>query len=171
MAYRYQTHDLTYLFIYLHLLYLSKFLYICSGQILTFVKITTRVQTTGGSTSLPVSSAHLLVWYGPKRKASGLTPSLHLIRHHLPRAARLSGTPMTNRRIISFWHKNLSRSHSRLQHKEPSGACYFRATYSWIARSLWFTYLTIPPDHPHVINIVTLLYQYGKLWILKDISA
>jgi len=92
---------------------------ICNGQILTFIKITIRVQTSGGSTSLPAGPAHLEVWHGPKRKVSGLAPSQHLIRHHSPGAARLSGTSTTSTRILSCWYKDPSRSQSRIRHEDP----------------------------------------------------
>jgi len=45
--------------------------YKCSGQILTFIKIMTRVQTLRGSTSLPTGPTYLQAWHGPKKKASG----------------------------------------------------------------------------------------------------
>jgi len=88
-----------------------------SGQILTF-KIMTRVRTLEGSTSLPVGPAHLQAWHGSKKKASGLTPNPHPIRHHSTRAAQFSGTPTINTRILSYRHKDLSRSHSRLRHED-----------------------------------------------------
>ena len=59
------------------------------------------VQTSGGFTSLSVGSANLQVRHEPKRKVSRLDPSPHLIRHHSPRVARLSGTPAINTRIFS----------------------------------------------------------------------
>ena len=63
----------------------------CSGQILTLVKITTRVRTPGGFASLPVGASSLtsLTWgeeeslehMGPRRKLRSRS-NPHLIRHH-----------------------------------------------------------------------------------------
>jgi len=145
-------------------------MYYCSGQILTFVKIAIRVQTPEGSTSLPAAPAHLQAWHEPKRKASDLAPSLHLIRHHSPGIAWLSETPTTNTRILSYRHKDPSQSHSRLWYEDPPRARYF-CTYSWIARPSWFTDPTTLSDHLHVLNVVTLLLQCEQLWIMVDISA
>ena len=59
---------------------------------------------------------------GPRR-ASGLALSPHLIRHYIlgsttqPEMCN-SGVPTTNTRILFYQHKDPSRSHSRLWHKD-----------------------------------------------------
>jgi len=42
---------------------------------------------------------------------------------------------------------------------KPLGARYSCAAYSWIAWSPWFTDLVTLSDHPHVINVIALLYR------------
>ena len=89
----------------------------CGGQVLIFVKITTHVQSPEGSTALPAGPVHLQAWQQLNLRDTNNNP--HLIRHHSPGAARLFGTPTTNIRTLSYWHKDPSRSHSKLRHKDP----------------------------------------------------
>ena len=43
--------------------------------------------------------------------------------------------------------------------RKPSGARYSCTTYNWLARSSRFTDPATLSDHPHVLNVVTPLYQ------------
>ena len=102
-----------------------------------------------------------LTW--AQEKASGLVPSLHQLRHYLPGSITqpelhdslkpqqsVQGSPPTGTRPFP--------EPFRAPTRRPSGACYCFATYSWTTRSPRFTDPATLPDHPHVLNVVTVLY-------------
>ena len=102
-----------------------------------------------------------------KKKASGLVPS-----HNWSNITHLE--PLLNRTCTTLQDANnhykdpfLSvwspfQSHPILRHKNILELAT-PATSSWIAWSLWFTDPSMLLDHPHVLNIVTPLYQCGLL--------
>ena len=91
--------------------------------------------------------------HGPKKKASGLAPSPHLIRHHYPDS-------LLNRSCAALLDANNKyKDHFLLVQGpfpeppkaptgKPSGACYSCTTYNWIAWSSWFTDPATLLDHP-----------------------
>jgi len=104
----------------------------CSGQILTLMNITTRVQIPGGFASLPAGPAHYKPNIGPRRKLGPIPEpkfdqtSLTQI-HYSIGVVRLSGMLIIDATI-------LLRATQSSDTKTP-GVCYSCAAYSWMARS------------------------------------
>jgi len=148
----------------------------CSGQILTFIKIMTRVQTFGDSASLLAGLAHLQARHRPKRKPQAL-PWAHISSGITYPGPLLTRSCTTLRDAINQYKDPLLPV--QWPFPEPlkaltlrfSGACYYSVTYSWTIRSPRFTDPATLTDHPHVLNIVTPLLQCGQLWIVTNISA
>jgi len=137
---------------------------ICSGQILTFVEIMTRVQTSGCSTSLPAGPTHLQVWHGPNKKG--------YIRSDItqPELYDSLGCQQSVQDLFLSVQRSFPEP-PKAPTRRPSEARYYCATYNWTARSPWFLDPTTLSDHPHILNIVTPPYQCGHLLTVADFSA
>ena len=110
------------------------------------------------------------------KKASGLAQSPHVPKIALP-------NPLPNQSYRTLQDANKYHKYPFLPAQEPfpeppktstwgpSGARYSRATYSWITQSLWFLDPTTLAGHPHILNVITLQYQYMQFWIVVNISA
>jgi len=120
---------------------------------------------------------------GPRRKPQAslrahVWPEITLPDPLLTLTVWLSGTPTSTTRILPYQYKyhfllaqGLFLEPPKIPTRRPSGARYSCATYSWIARFSRFTNPTTLPDHPHILNVVILIYQCEHLWIVADISA
>ena len=143
---------------------------ICSAWILTFIKIATRVPPPEGIASLPAGPTHIQAQHELRKKVSGtwaqeenLGPRQDPTSDQTTGAVRQSWTPIIGTRILPETPKTPTR--------RPSEACYSCVAYSWTTRSPRFADSAMPPDHPHVLNIITLLYQCELLWVVVGISV
>ena len=107
--------------------------------------------------------------FGHKKKSSGIFLSPHLIKYHSPGSTTQpelcdsSGRQYSVQGSILEPPKALTRRSSKV--------CYSCAAYSKTTRSPLFTDPAMPLDHPHVLNVITPLYQCELLCIVANISA
>ena len=110
---------------------------------------------------------------GPRRKPwaslqAHIWPNILTRIHYSIGAAQLSRTPIIITRILSYQYKYLPAATQDSDTKTLWSLLLLRYL-RWIAWSQRFMNPTTLSDHSHVLNIETLIYQCGLLWIVANL--
>ena len=92
--------------------------------------------------------------------------------YHSTGAARLSGMPTINTRILFYQLLLVQRPFLEPCSDTKTLRSLLLPLYLQLDSTIpRFMDPPMPPDHRHILNIVTPLYQCSLLWIMADISA